>query len=121
MGVIAYILLCGYPPFYSSSGNRLSDGMKEKIRAGEYQFNPSDWNDISMDAQTMIQQMLIVDPTKRINIQQIINCSWFHHLDSSRQIDTTSIQNQDNLHLIQVNLFLLLVVVYPCDYLLERM
>ena len=105
LGVIAYILLCGYPPFYPSTGNHLSDGMKTKIRAGQYQFNPSDWNYVSHDAISMIQQMLIVDPTQRINIQQISHCSWFDDRNSSRQIDTTEIENEDNWNSIQVKFF----------------
>ena len=36
LGVIMYILCCGYPPFYSSHGQPISPGMKRRIKAGEY-------------------------------------------------------------------------------------
>ena len=104
LGVIGYILLCGYPPFYSAGENDLTDEMKGKIRAGEYQFDPISWKNISNEAKTLIEQMLIVDPTKRININQIRHSSWFNQKNSLRQIDLTSIQDQHNRHQIQVTL-----------------
>ena len=33
-----YVLLCGYPPFYSATGVAISPGMKQRIRQGSCQI-----------------------------------------------------------------------------------
>ena len=38
LGVIMYILCCGYPPFYSSNGKPISPGMQDRIKAGDFVF-----------------------------------------------------------------------------------
>lgn len=77
MGVIMYILLCGYPPFFSMHGGAISAGMKTKIRAGEYQFPSPEWDNVSHEAKSIIQKMLTVDPSKRVTIDWILRCDWF--------------------------------------------
>uniref|UniRef100_A0A8C6Z0E6 Calcium/calmodulin dependent protein kinase I n=1 Tax=Nothoprocta perdicaria TaxID=30464 RepID=A0A8C6Z0E6_NOTPE len=43
IGVIAYILLCGYPPFYDENDAKLF----EQILRAEYEFDSPYWDDIS--------------------------------------------------------------------------
>ncbi|MGH0158980.1 UNVERIFIED_CONTAM: hypothetical protein FKN15_036624 [Acipenser sinensis] len=47
LGVIMYILLCGYPPFYSNHGLAISPGMKKRIRMGQYEFPNPEWCEVS--------------------------------------------------------------------------
>ncbi|XP_077485700.1 MAP kinase-activated protein kinase 2 isoform X1 [Amblyomma americanum] len=51
LGVIMYILLCGFPPFYSNHGLAISPGMKKRIRAGQYDFPNPEWKNVSQDGQ----------------------------------------------------------------------
>ncbi|CAG7827633.1 unnamed protein product [Allacma fusca] len=76
LGVIMYILLCGYPPFYSSHGLAISPGMKTRIRSGQYDFPPTEWNEVSSDAKELIRGMLCTDPTKRLTIDQVMENRW---------------------------------------------
>ncbi|XP_053771204.1 MAP kinase-activated protein kinase 2 isoform X2 [Desmodus rotundus] len=51
LGVIMYILLCGYPPFYSNHGLAISPGMKSRIRMGQYEFPNPEWSEVSEEGE----------------------------------------------------------------------
>jgi mitogen-activated protein kinase-activated protein kinase 2 len=87
MGVIMYILLCGYPPFFSTHGGAISAGMKTKIKAGEYQFPKSEWKHVSQEAKSIIQKMLTVDPAARVTIDWILKCPWLTGVVPETPID----------------------------------
>jgi calcium/calmodulin-dependent protein kinase I len=61
IGVITYILLCGYPPFHDDNHNALF----KKIKKGKFQFDSPYWDHVSDDAKDLISQMLVVDPAQR--------------------------------------------------------
>jgi mitogen-activated protein kinase-activated protein kinase 2 len=72
IGVITYILLCGYPPFFSTHGLPISPGMKQRIRAGQYNFTGPEWDRVSEAAKDMIRRCLITDPAERATIEQVL-------------------------------------------------
>jgi mitogen-activated protein kinase-activated protein kinase 2 len=76
LGVIMYILLCGFPPFYSNHGLAISPGMKSRIRTGQYEFPDPEWQNVSNAAKELIRAMLNVEPEKRITIDQVMRNSW---------------------------------------------
>lgn len=76
LGVIMYILLCGFPPFYSNHGLAISPGMKDRIRTGQYDFPSPEWSNVSNDAKELIKGMLSVDPNKRLTIEEVIRNNW---------------------------------------------
>ena len=76
LGVIMYILCCGYPPFYSVHDKQLSPGMKKRIRLGEFTFPKAEWANVSDDAKTLISAMLEITPEKRLNINEVIKSKW---------------------------------------------
>uniref|UniRef100_A0A1I8B7S6 non-specific serine/threonine protein kinase n=1 Tax=Meloidogyne hapla TaxID=6305 RepID=A0A1I8B7S6_MELHA len=83
LGVATYILLCGYPPFYSMQGLPFSPGMRSRITSGVFSFPAEDWDGISSSTKHMIGVMLRTDPSERISIQQLMK-SEFLSLDISQ-------------------------------------
>ena len=55
LGVIMYILLCGYPPFHDSNQMRLF----KKIRSGQYRFDSPYWDNVSPQAKDLIRHLLV--------------------------------------------------------------
>ncbi|KAK7102429.1 MAP kinase-activated protein kinase 2-like [Littorina saxatilis] len=76
LGVIMYILLCGYPPFYSNHGAAISPGMKKRIRNGQYEFPNPEWSRVSPEAKDLIRGLLCTDPDMRLTIQQVKHSKW---------------------------------------------
>ncbi|RLN55717.1 hypothetical protein BBJ28_00012413 [Nothophytophthora sp. Chile5] len=68
IGVITYILLCGYPPFHDDNHNALF----KKIKKGKFQFDSPYWDHVSDDAKDLISQMLVVDPEKRYSVAVVV-------------------------------------------------
>lgn len=54
IGVIAYILLCGYPPFYDENDANLF----AQILKGDFEFDSPYWDDISDSAKDFIQHLI---------------------------------------------------------------
>ena len=71
-GVIMYIILCGYPPFYGDTDAEVL----RKVREGVFTFNPSDWRNISDDAKDLIRKMLQFNPNDRFTAEQALNHIW---------------------------------------------
>jgi serine/threonine protein kinase len=76
LGVIMYILLCGYPPFYSNHGLAISPGMKKRIRAGQYDFPATEWRNVSKEAKELIRGLLKTEPAERLTIEQVVRHKW---------------------------------------------
>ncbi|CAF3748302.1 unnamed protein product [Rotaria sordida] len=104
MGVIMYILLCGYPPFFSTHGGAISAGMKTKIKAGEYQFPKSEWKNVSQEAKSIIQKMLTVDPATRVTIDWILRCPWFTGTVPETPIDIRPMLDAENYEQMRVEI-----------------
>jgi len=83
IGVITYILLCGYPPFFSTHGLPISPGMKQRIRAGQYNFTGPEWDRVSEAAKDMIRRCLITDPAERATIEQVMTHKWMTHYNKN--------------------------------------
>jgi len=72
LGVIIYILLCGFPPFYADNDAQLY----EKIKKGEFEFLRPYWDPISDTAKDLIKRMLTVDPKQRITCAGALEHPW---------------------------------------------
>ncbi|XP_044065945.1 calcium/calmodulin-dependent protein kinase IGb isoform X1 [Siniperca chuatsi] len=72
IGVITYILLCGYPPFYEESETRLFS----KIMKAQYEFDSPFWDDISESAKDFIRNMMQKNPSMRYTTEQALRHPW---------------------------------------------
>uniref|UniRef100_A0A673FRI9 Serine/threonine-protein kinase 33 n=2 Tax=Sinocyclocheilus rhinocerous TaxID=307959 RepID=A0A673FRI9_9TELE len=86
IGVIMYMLLCGEPPFISSSKERLS----EMIMKGELTFSGPVWHTISDAAKTVIRCLLKVDPAHRITANELLDNPWISG-DTSTAVTRTNV------------------------------
>lgn len=50
--------LCGFPPFYSNTGQAISPGMKQRIRLGQYEFPNPEWADVSEEGQPLEKRLI---------------------------------------------------------------
>ena len=71
-GVIVYILLCGFPPFYEEELPALFD----QILHARYDFPSPWWDNISKEAKDLVRAMLTVDPKKRITAEAAMTHPW---------------------------------------------
>jgi len=72
VGVITYILLCGFPPFYNDNVAQLF----ESIINADFDYPAEYWDHISDDAIDFIDCLLIADPSKRLTANSALEHSW---------------------------------------------
>ncbi|XP_038641282.1 calcium/calmodulin-dependent protein kinase type II subunit beta isoform X7 [Scyliorhinus canicula] len=71
-GVILYILLVGYPPFWDEDQHKLY----QQIKAGAYDFPSPEWDTVTPEAKNLINQMLTINPAKRITATEALKHPW---------------------------------------------
>ncbi|KOX69596.1 Calcium/calmodulin-dependent protein kinase type 1 [Melipona quadrifasciata] len=95
IGVISYILLCGYPPFYDESdANLFAQILKGTILVfvccyihtsvqeanqtviGEFEFDSPYWDDISDSAKDFIHKLMCVNVEERYTCKQALAHPW---------------------------------------------
>ncbi|KAH8416998.1 hypothetical protein KR222_001045, partial [Zaprionus bogoriensis] len=87
LGVIAYILLCGYPPFSGNCGedcgwNRgencrtCQELLFESIQEGRFFFPEAEWHDVSEEAKDLIRRLLVKEASKRLSAEAVLNHTW---------------------------------------------
>jgi len=72
MGVITYVVLCGFPPFYGKTQAQLF----EKILNADYDFPDPEWTNISDEAKDFIRCLLVLDIDKRYTTKQCLEHPW---------------------------------------------
>lgn len=100
LGVIAYILLCGYPPF---SGNceqdcgwnrgencrQCQELLFESIQEGRFCFPDSEWGDVSEEAKDLICGLLVKEAPKRLSAEAVMNHPWIKMMEDEAMRDNT--------------------------------
>lgn len=80
LGVITYILLCGYPP-YSLLPNATFAEELRVVTAAPPTFEPEDWGPISRHARDFVLRMLVVDPARRWTAARLLTHPWMTAAD----------------------------------------
>mmetsp|Transcript_22324 Transcript_22324/g.25383 ORF Transcript_22324/g.25383 Transcript_22324/m.25383 type:complete len:412 (-) Transcript_22324:1774-3009(-) len=80
IGVIAYLLLSGDPPFGGCGGPETLIQVRRNILSGAFRFEPSEiWDYVSEEAKEFIMTLLQVEPSERPTAKEILRTSpWLH-------------------------------------------
>jgi len=72
VGVILYILLCGYPPFFGPNSTELF----KRIIEVKYDFDDPAWEDISDAPKEIIRRLLVKEPSSRMTAREVSEHPW---------------------------------------------
>mmetsp|Transcript_75420 Transcript_75420/g.157243 ORF Transcript_75420/g.157243 Transcript_75420/m.157243 type:complete len:669 (+) Transcript_75420:75-2081(+) len=79
IGAMAFLLLCGYPPFFAPSRNTIL----ARIHRGEISFDPPFWSKISEDAKSFVSSCLQTTCWDRPSIREALEHPWIQRLADS--------------------------------------
>lgn len=77
VGVVCYVLLCGYPPFNGDSDEDISDAIKR----GGFVFTKQSWGRVSPEARDFIKCMLRRDRRQRFTVDDALRHPWLKFLN----------------------------------------
>lgn len=86
VGVIMYVLLCGYPPFNGKNEHEITS----KVRVGQYSFNPEYWDGISNECKDLIRKLLKFKPVERYSAADALHDSWVEEKAPSSTVQISS-------------------------------
>lgn len=89
IGVIAYLLLSGDPPFGGCGGPESLFQVRSNILQGKFEFEPEEvWDHISQEAKNFIRTMLVTDPNFRPTAKECQKSHWLHEWANKDKLDT---------------------------------
>jgi len=72
IGVITYILLCGFPPFYGDTVPEIF----EQIMEANFDYPEEYWGAVTKEAKDFINKLLVVDSDKRLTAGDSLRHPW---------------------------------------------
>lgn len=107
LGIILYIMLCGYPPFYGQCGSdcgwergemchNCQEMLFTSIQDGFYDFPAAEWCTISEEAKDLIKKLLVRDPSKRYTATEVLKDPWITHPPHATPLATPRILTRNN-------------------------
>jgi len=99
LGIIMYILLCGYPPFSGNCGSKCGWNQGEpcnacqellfhSIQDGHFDFPDAEWRDISGEAKDLISKLLVKDARQRLSAEMVLSHPWVKYGGPSKVLVT---------------------------------
>jgi len=83
-GVILYIILCGFPPFFDE--NEDMPRLYQKIKNAQYDMPSPYWDSVSSNAKDLVKKLLVADPAKRLTSAQASNHPWLQGKASDQSL-----------------------------------
>lgn len=96
-GVIMYVILCGYPPFYGDHDNDILAAVKK----GKYDYDGDEWKQVSQDAKTLIDSMLVMSTDQRFTAESAMNNIWIKEQAPNSTGASMNTKMVDNLKLFR--------------------
>jgi len=93
VGVITYVLLCGYPPFYATT----QPALFEKIIHANYHFPDPEWSLVSDIAKNFIKSLLVLDPKKRLTAEECLEHPFLSGAAGNNSINIETSMAQYNI------------------------
>ena len=75
IGTIAYIILCGYPPFNGES----DPDIFEAIKRGYFDFRKPAWSSKSDEAKDFVTCLMKKDPSSRLTAKEALEHPWIRN------------------------------------------
>lgn len=85
LGVIAFILLGGYPPFHDDD----QDELFRLIISGKYTFDPAYWQLVSEEAKSCVRALLTVNRSQRISAKAVAEHTWIKSVPETEEAGNT--------------------------------
>jgi len=84
-GVILYIILCGFPPFFDENDDVAK--MYRKIKKGEYDMPSPYWDGVSSEAKDLVKKLLVPDIPKRLTSSATLQHPWLQGKASDKKMN----------------------------------
>lgn len=88
-GVILYILLCGFPPFYEEE----LPALFEQILHARYDFPSPWWDSISAPAKDLVAKLLVTDPDERLTADKVLAHPWVVGLEKDGDVPSVPLNH----------------------------
>ena len=82
IGVLTYVLLCGYPPF----NGQTDKDILVKVKRGKYEYPESEWGQISESGKKFVSGLLAFVPAERWSAQTALEHPWLY-TEQARAMD----------------------------------